>query len=262
MGIFFSIIPLIISILIVITKKKIVNGQSGEKFTKRELILDLLKVIVIATVALIANIVYGKDIPIGALIIDILMLIVYLLPLVQKNYDYVERKALMGIFASCIPLLIIIIAISQMLIGTYDTNNTVLFFCFVKGVSYFFIAIWCCCTTGKEHKIRALFHDLRDSLKNYKPNKLEYYTFAFLELFILMGGYGNIIPVGIFGFHEICNRKITKGLIYILFANISLFLRHKYPIIGSIAFIIYVFVALIDLLLQFIRGKKTNPLQH
>lgn len=261
MNIFFSIIPFIISILVVITKKKIVNAQSGEKFALREMILDVLKVIVIAAVALIANIVCGKNIPIWTLIIDIFMLIIYLLPLMQKNYDYVDRKALRGIWASCVFMLIIATTIFQMLIGIYDPNDTALIFCFFKGISYFSIAIWCCFTAEKDHKIRALFLELRNSIKNYKLSRLDYYAFAFLGLFIFAGGNGNIPPIGIFGVHEICNKKVLKGILYIISGNISLFLQYKYPLIGSITFVIYTLVAFIDLLVQFIRDRKFKSQQ-
>lgn len=256
MGILFSLLPFVVSILVVITKKKVVNANSGEKFAIREMILDVFKVFIITVIALAANFLFDKKVPIWTLLIDVFMLIIYLLPLLQKNYDYAERKALMGIFAPCVFMLSIGVAIFQMLIGTYDKSDFTLFFCFTKGLSYFFIAIWCCFTVGKDNKLKGLISELKTSFLNYRISKLDYYALAFLELFIFTGGKGNFTPIGIFGFHEILNRNYFKGAVYIVLANVSLFLQWKYPFLGSISFIIYTFVAFLDLLIHFIKSIK------
>lgn len=258
MGILFSLLPFAVSILVVITKKKVIHANSGEKFAIREMILDVFKVFVITIMALVASFLCDKKVPIWTLSIDVFMLIIYLLPLLQKNYDYAERKALMGILASCVFMLSIAVAILQMLLGIYDTNNFTLFFCFIKGLSYFFISIWCCFTVGKDNKVKGLISELKTSFVNYKMSKCDYYSFAFLELFIFTGGGGNFTPFGIFGLHEVINKRFYKCATYIVLANISLILQWKYPFVGSITCSIYTYVAFIDLLAQIIKGLKNK----
>ena len=67
----FLVLPFIVSFVVLITKKRIVNAKSGRKFALREMFLDLLKILLIAMIAMIANFVYGKRINIGNLIIDV-----------------------------------------------------------------------------------------------------------------------------------------------------------------------------------------------
>lgn len=259
MKIVFGVLPFLVSILTVITKRKIVNSQSGKKYACREMILDVVRVLIVTIISLSANLLYGKEVPIWALLIDFFMLLVYLLPLLQKNYDYVERKALMGIGASCIFMLMIAIAIIQMLIGSYDISDFTLAFCFVKGVSYFGISIWCCFTTGeisKKDKFKALVNGLVSSYKDCELSVRDYYCLAFLELFIFTGMNGYFISVRIFGLHEIINKKRLKGLIYIILGNFSLFLQHKFQVLGDIAFMVYTLLALIDMLIHYVNIRK------
>lgn len=259
MNMFFGVLPFLVSILVVFTKRKIVNSQSGKKYAYREMILDVARVLVVTIISLSANLLCGKEVSIWTQLIDAFMLLVYLLPLLQKKYDYVERKALMGIWASCIFMLIIAIAIFQMLMGSYDSNDFTLVFCFIKGVSYFGISIWCCFTTGKnsiKDKFKALINGLVDSYKNYELSARDYYCLAFLELFIFVGIKEYFIPVGIFGLHEIINKKRLKGLIYIILGNFCLLLQHKFQVLGDIALIVYTLLALIDMFIHFVNIRK------
>lgn len=259
MNIVFEVMPFFVSILVVFTKRKMVNSQSGKKYAYREMILDVARVFIVTIISLSANLLYGKEVSIWTRLIDVFMLLVYLLPLLQKNYDYVERKALMGIWASCIFMLMTAIAIFQMLIGTYDSSDFTLAFCFVKGVSYFGISIWCCFTTGKiskKDKVKALINGLVCSYKNYELSVRDYYSLAFLELFIFVGMKEYFIPVGIFGLHEIINRKRLKGFIFIILGNFCLFLQHKFQVWGDIAFIVYTLLAFIDMLIHFVNIRK------
>lgn len=255
---FFYILPFLVSILVVVIKKKIVNAQNGRKFAKREMLLDGVRILTIALIAMIANILVHKDIPVWTLTIDIFMMIVYVLPLLQKNYDYIERKSLMGIWATCIFMLTIAIAILQMLLGTYDNDDATLVYCFIKGLSYFLIALWVCFTTGKDNKVRSFFSELKSSFINYNINTFDYYMIAILALFIFTGGNNNFYPVGIFGIHEILNKKRVKGIIYIILGNISIFINSRNPLIGSFTFMLYTLIALVDLLIQFVRFRKTK----
>lgn len=259
MNIIFGVLPFLVSILVVFTKRKIVNSQSGRKYAYREMILDVVRVLVVTIISLSANVLCGKEVSIWTLLIDVFMLLVYILPLLQKNYDYVERKALMGIWASCIFMLVIAIAIFQMLIGSYDISDSTLAFCFVKGVSYFGISIWCCFTTGeirKKDKFKALMNGLVSSYKDYKLSVRDYYCLAFLELFIFTGMNRYFNPVGIFGLHEIINKKKLKGFIYIILGNFCLFLQYKFQIWGDIACLVYTLFAFIDMLIHFINIRK------
>lgn len=91
MNIIFGVLPFLVSILVVFTKRKIVNSQSGRKYAYREMILDVVRVLVVTIISLSANVLCGKEVSIWTLLIDVFMLLVYILPLLQKNYDYVEK---------------------------------------------------------------------------------------------------------------------------------------------------------------------------
>lgn len=43
MNMFFGVLPFLVSILVVFTKRKIVNSQSGKKYEYREMILDVVR---------------------------------------------------------------------------------------------------------------------------------------------------------------------------------------------------------------------------
>ncbi len=260
MNILFCILPLIVSVFVVIIKRKIVNAQNGKKFAKREMLLDIVKVIIIALIAVFANIIIDKIVPIWTLSIDLFMLIVYISPLFQKDYDYIGRKALMGIWSTFILMIILAITIWRMLIGTYSNEDATLFYCFVKAVSYFFIAVWVCFTTGKKNKIRTFFVELKSSFKTYQINILDYYMLAFLALFIFSGANNNVAPIGIFGIHEILNKKNIKGIIYIILGNLCIFLNFKTLFIGYIFYVLYTLVALVDLFFQFLIYRKKRNL--
>lgn len=263
MKILFFILPICISVLIVVVKKKIVNAQNGKKFSYRELILDILRIIAITSVALLANMLYGKNIPVWTLLIDILMLIAYSLPLFQKNYDYIERKAIIGIWSVLVTMIVGSIAIIQMLTGKFDINDTTLLFCYTKGVSYFFIAMWICLTNGKDKKIKGFLSELVLVMKNSELKLTEYYMLAFMELFVFCGGNGYIPPFGIFGFHELINKKVLKGVLYIISGNICLFLMSKLPLIGQIVFVVYTLTAIADMVIKAFKYIKNqaNPNQ-
>lgn len=247
MDIIFCILPFWVSLLAVATKRKMINSRSGKKYAYREMFIDGIRIIIITIISLIANFVCGKDIKTGALAIDGFMMISYLLPLLQKNYDYVERKALMGILLSFVFMLNITIVLFQMLIGIYDRTDLTLLYCFIKVVCYFTIAVWCCFTNGEKHKVKALCCGILDSCKNYKLGVSDYYVFACLGLLLFVGIKDYFTPIGIFGFHEVINKKYAKGVLYIVFGNLCLILQHSFQILGNIVFIIYILVALLDM---------------
>ena len=172
-------------------------------------------------------------------ILLLFMLIVYISPLFQKDYDYIGRKALMGIWSTFIFMIVLAITIWRMLIGTYSNEDATLFYCFVKAVSYFLIPVWVCFTTGKKNKIRTFFVELKSSFKTYQINILDYYMLAFLALFIFSGANNNVAPIGIFGIHEILNKKNIKGIIYIILGNLCIFLNYKTLFIGYIFYVLY-----------------------
>ena len=95
-----------------------------------------------------------------------------------------------------------------------------------------------------------------DSYKNYELSARDYYCLAFLELFIFVGIKEYFIPVGIFGLHEIINKKRLKGLIYIILGNFCLLLQHKFQVLGDIALIVYTLLALIDMFIHFVNIRK------
>lgn len=258
MIILFYFLPFITSFLVVFMKKKIVNAQSGAKFTTREMFLDGGRILLFFLISIVANVLCGKAIPVWGLFIDIFMMIAYLLTMLQKNYDYIERKAFMGIWAFCIIMLIGVVVIFQMLIGTYDLNKFTLFFCYNKGVTYFCIAIWCCFTTGKEKKVKHLICGLLDIIKKYSLSPNECLYFGIISLFLFTGYNDYFTPICIFGFHEIINKKKIKGILYIVLGNFVLFLQYKYPLYSSTLHTIYMVIAFIDLLIQFFKLKKNT----
>lgn len=258
MKILYIILPLLVSVLVVITKRKIINAQSGKEYAYKEFIIDIVRFIFIAIISLAGSL-YGNKIHVWPLIIDLFMLIVYILPFCQKNYDFTERKCLMGIWASCIIMLSMAIVMFQMTVGIYDTGNTTPLLCFKKGLSYCCIAIWCCFTAekvGKGNKIKALINGLVNSFKDYKLNMSDYLLFSFLELFVFTGGNGFFPPIGIYGLHEIINKNKIKSILFVTFGNLCLFLRHVTQFWGDLAYIIYVLVAFIDILIHYIKFKK------
>lgn len=255
------LLPLMVTFLAIITKRKIVNAQNGKKYAYREMVVDIVKVLIALVIAIIANRLYGKDVNIWSFLIDLFMLLVYLLPLLQKNYDYVERKALMGIWSFFVFMVAMEITIFQMLIGTYDKQNTTLAFCFFKGVLYLLLSIWCCFTTdnqGEKNKIKLLIIGLKNTFKEHKLSTSDYYMLAFLELFIFTGAKGYIAPAGIFGLHEIVNKRVLKGIIFIMLGNACLFLQYKIPFWGEVAFVVYTVVAIVDMVVHYIKLKNNK----
>lgn len=256
-----NLLPLMVTFLAIVTKRKIVNAQSGKKYAYREMLVDIVKMLIALVIAIIANRLYGKDVKIWSFLIDLFMLLVYLLPLLQKNYNYVERKALMGIWSFFVFLIPVEIAIFQMLTGTYDKQNTTLAFCFLKGVLYLLLSIWYCFTTddqGEKNKIKLLIRGLKNTFKEHKLATLDYYMLAFLELFIFVGANGYLVPVGIFGLHEIVNKRVLKGIIFILVGNACLFLQYKIPFWGEVVFVVYIVVALVDMVVHYIKHKNNK----
>ena len=250
LNVIFYVLPIITSILVFITKKALVKPQNGEIHAKREMILDVVKVTSITTIALVANYICGKNIPIALLSIDIFMLIVYLLPLVQKRYDYIERQAVIGVLAGVVIPAIFTITVFEMLIGTYDINDPTLLFCFLKAVYYLTMSIWRCSTADS-----SFFSDIKKSLTK-ELSKTQYFGLFFISLFIFMG-YNNYFPqVCLFGIHDFLNKKKIKGILYIILGNICLFIQHKYPVVGVIPETLYLLLVFIDLLLQFKKGRN------
>ena len=83
MNMFFGVLPFLVSILVVFTKRKIVNSQSGKKYAYREMILDVERVLVVTIISFSANLLCGTEVSIWTQLIDAFMLLVYLLPLLQ-----------------------------------------------------------------------------------------------------------------------------------------------------------------------------------
>lgn len=258
MEILFYILPFIISMVAVRARKRFVNEQNGSKYALREFWLDVVRVFVITGISLCGYLFFEKKISTWVLFIDIIMLIVYSLPLIQKNYNYKERKALMGLLGVCIFMIATLIAITQMMMKTYDLGDTTIMFCFFKGVFYFLLGIWCCFTSQEENKFKALLRNLEDSKKNFSLTIIDYYTFAFMGLFITNGFNDYFIPVGVFGIHEILNKKVWKGITYIVLANTCLILEYYLPVWGGLALLIYTTVAFIDLIRHYIKYKKNK----
>ena len=55
MNMFFGVLPFLVSILVVFTKRKIVNSQSGKKYAYREMILDVERVLFVTIIFLGEN---------------------------------------------------------------------------------------------------------------------------------------------------------------------------------------------------------------
>lgn len=258
----FNVLPMVVAIFVIITKRLVVNAQSGKKYAFREFLIDGGRFLFVAFFAMLAYLLYGKDVPTWTLLIDISMLLIYLFPLLSKNYDFAQRKALMGIWASCIFLIVLAVAMFHMLIGTYETQDNTLLYCFLKAITYFWIAIWCCFTVEKKGflaKIKVLGKSLVESYKCYNMTELDYFCIAFLTLFVFIGKE-YFTPIGIFGLHEIMNKRKYKGILWIIVGNLCLYLRHHWMLWGEIIFLIYVYVALIDLLFFFICNRKKKKL--
>lgn len=256
----FSVLPMIVAIFVFILKRVAVNAQSGKKYAFREFLIDGGRFLLVFFCSILAYFLYGKDVPAWTLLIDISMLLVYLFPLLSKNYDFVQRKALMGIWASCIILIVLAVTMFHMLIGTYEMQDNTLLYCFLKTIIYFGIAIWCCSTTEKKGffaKIKELFRSMIESYKCYVMTELDYFCVAFLTLFIFVGKE-YFTPIGIFGLHEIMNKRKCKGILWMIVGNLCLYLRHHWVLWGEIIFLIYVCVALVDLLIFFIRSRKKS----
>jgi hypothetical protein len=74
-----------VAILAILTKKKIVNAQSTEKHTKKELCIDVIRLSVVYVTGILACLLIDKSFSIGLLLIDLFMLAVYLIPFLQKT---------------------------------------------------------------------------------------------------------------------------------------------------------------------------------
>jgi len=98
-------------------------------------------------------------------------------------------------------------------------------------------------------KLKNFSLSIVDSLKKINISKIDFYTFAFLSLFLFVGDRNNtFVPVGLFGIHEILKRKYLKGSLYIVAGNIILILSPY--LIGQILFMGYSLFAMIDLFRQ------------
>jgi hypothetical protein len=261
MKLLFYFIPFFVAVLAVCTKAKIVNRGDGERCTKTELAIDLFKIVIVYIVAIFANILGGKNINIFALVIDFVMLAAYLLPLLQKNYNYVDRKALIGILASMFLMLILVIATFQMAVGIYNKTDPTLFFSYLKAFSYFAIAIWCCFTPSgdKQHifaKVKGLFISLRSIFRNYTCTKHDYILFSGMSLILLGGANYFFEPICVFGFQDLLRKKKVRGWAFIITGNVAVYLKKNNFLIGVILFTIFSIVALIYVL-YYLRPKKT-----
>jgi len=261
MKIILDSLPFMTAFIAIITKKILVNGKNGISPTRRELLIDAVKLFVVATIAFLANISMGKQINIWSFGIDVLMLFTYLFPLLQRNYNYAERKAVIGICAMILLQFLIATVMFQRIVGVFSEGDTTLLCCFIKGITYGFVAMWCCLTSGcKEKKLKDQFVYFRSELiKLIKESKMSpsmYYLLALEALYLLLENDAYLVPACIYGLHDFLNGKKKKGVVYMVTGNLLLLLHYVHPTLKDAAVLLYTFIALIDLLVCFIKQRK------
>lgn len=250
------IIPFLTSFMAMLMKGRFVRFKDGKKVAIIEILIDVVKFIIVYLVIMLANVFFGiSKLNFAAISIDIIMLGVFLIVLLLKKYNYAERKAISGIASFILILVIMLVTIFKMLIKKYDTSDNTIETLFIKSVSYLFVFMWCAISSelGEKSKltskIKNFWLSIVDSSRKRNISKIEFYTFAVLTLFIFLGDENkSFVPIGLFGIHEILNRKYFKGFLYIIIGNIILIFKQY--MIGPILIVGYILVALIDLLCQ------------
>lgn len=258
MKLILMILPTITAILAMLTKQKIVNTQNSERAAIQEFVIDICRFCVIALVLYIGNISAIDSKSMWPLLIDASMLIVYVLPFLQKNYNYAERKAYIAIMASIFSMIIIVIVILQMILGRYDQKNLALVNCFFKTICYFFMGVFASLTSRKDSKLRVFFQELILCFKNYQPTRLDYFTVAFCGLFVFNGCIGYYPPIPVFGMQEILKKRYFRAFVFMFMGILVICFKNTHPLLFELLSNVYSAIALLYLLRQFSVSKKAS----
>lgn len=261
MEIYLFLIPLIGTILSTIFKMKMVKNKSDKKSTLKEFIIDLIKFTIVYSILISTNVFFEIDLfKFSTMFVDFILMSVSFFVLTTKNYKYDERKAILGLVSGALISAVIAISMFNMIIGTYNISDATYAMLFIKLVISFALSMWAVFTAYSvtfKDKLKSFFTTLLYSFKEYNIDRMSYYGIALLLLVFFMGGPNNLIePVGLFGLHEIVRRKYTKGVFYILSANIILVFSTS--LIGQLLYLLYLLIATIDLCWTFFKFKEIN----
>jgi len=253
------LVPFIIAIIVFVLKLKLVKTEDGKKFAKIEMIIDILKFTIPCLVFFCLHFIWGIQVfSIFTRVFDIAILLLIVFVFLGGKHSYQERKAIGAIFSFLLILIAIMISIFSMIIGTFGESAGTYLVLFIKAIISFLTFTWATFTAKSEsvkYKIKDFAQTIIQSFKQRDISKHDYFLFGILSLFMFTGDpYQYLTPVGLFGIHEILNRKYFKGSIYIVVGNIILLM--KSTLLGQILFTVYTLIAVIDLIIQFFKFKK------
>lgn len=253
------LLPFVLGAIVFLIKVKVVKTEDGSKSAKNEVMIDISKFILIYSTFILAELYWEFELlkP-SALMIDSIMVALYITIILRKNENYKDRKVIGAMVSMLILAILTIIVISQMLFGTYNSENSWYLIAYLKIVMYFLIFTWAAFTAESKslkEKIKDFIQVFKQSYKQRNLSRIEYLGFGFITLMIFLGGPNEyIIAFGAYGIHEIMNRKTKKGIMYIVIGNIILF--SDFSNISNLLYSMYILIALIDLMWSGIKFKS------
>lgn len=252
-------ILLILIIAAFLLKQKLVKTEDGKKSTFREFAIDFSKFVIVYVVLIVANIFFGVDFfKVSTMIVDSIFVSVALFVILNKNYLYSERKAILGIVSHILLLAIFAMTILLMILDTYDVSYAILYF---KLLFSFFVSLFAALTSDSHSftsKFKTFFNTILLAFKNYNMTKMEYLLFSIVSLFVFVGDpNGFFTPIiAIFGIQDIMRKKYIMGACYIISGTIILAL--DYSLIGEVLILLYSLIAMVDICWTSYKFKKLN----
>lgn len=180
------IVPFLTSFMAILMKGRFVRFKDGKEVARIEILIDIVRFIIVYLVIISANVILGiRKLNFTTISVDIIMLIVFLIALLQKKYNYAERKAISGIVSFILLLIIMLVTIFKILIGKYDASDNTMVILFIKVVSYLFVSLWCAISSelGEKSKFTSKINNfwlsIVDSFRTRNISKIDFYVFAF-----------------------------------------------------------------------------------
>lgn len=258
------VIPMVITIImtsiVYVLKKKLINEEDGKKFARTEMIIDIIKFIILFFILFSLQYIYDLDIfNITTRIFDIAILLSIIFVFWGGNHSYQNRKALGAIFSYTLILLALLMLMFSSVTGMFIEKANTYFILFFKAVISCLAFSWATFTakSGKfVNKIKGFLGTITQSFKQRNVSRYDYFLYGILGLLTFTGDYSGVFKplLSLFGIHEILNRRYMKGSIYIALGNIILLMQST--LYGQILFTLFSLIGFADLIIKTFKFNK------
>lgn len=259
-------IPIFSAIVTFLVKRKSVRYRDGKEYAKKELAIDVVRVVITYLIIIAITLFAVKEsYNFVVLLPDSVALFLFSITLASNQYDYQSRKLLPAIIImGCVFPLFILIALSKLMMGTFNPTDTVTSLIVLKFAIYALTLMWAGVTmdvsdAGIFTKGRYVLSQLKSAWISREYKFIDYAMYLCLGIVMFVNAYNGILtPISFVGFHDIYRRKYIRGVLLLILSNCAIYLKTGFGVYADLIHFVVVTWALVELIIAIIIVAKKS----